>query len=378
MTRIWSFARRYGFDVLIVLAAVESALEVALRSDAAGAPQSSPWLAVPAAALIVLPLLAHHRRPFAAAAGVWLVAVAVSFFDGRVVVFTTGVNVAGMAASFLLGQVNDAVQRRVGLAIVLGGALTVSYNDPTHTTGDLLFLPVLFGLAWLAGFALRERSEEVAAAEERAAQASRLAVAEEGTRIARELHDIVAHAVSVMVLQTGAVRHRLPEGGDADALRDVEVTGRTALAEMRHLLGAMRRDDEDAELTPQPGLDSLDSLLEAFGRAGLPVRLEVDGEAAPLPRGLDLSAYRIIQEGLTNALKHAHASRADVRVGYGPDELTIDVRDDGDGAAASDGLGHGLVGVRERVRLYGGEMSAGAVSGGGFALVTRLPLEGER
>ncbi len=378
MTRIWSFARRYGFDVLIVLAAVESALEVALRNDAAGAPQSSPWFAVPAAALIVLPLLAHHRRPFAAAAGVWLVAVAVSFVDGRLVVFTTGVNVAGMAASFLLGQVNDAVQRRVGLAIVLGGALTVSYNDPTHTTGDLLFLPVLFGLAWLAGFALRERADEVAAAEERAAQASRLAVAEERTRIARELHDIVAHAVSVMVLQTGAVRHRLPEGGDAEALRDVEATGRTALAEMRHLLGAMRRDDEDAELTPQPGLDSLDSLLEAFSRAGLPVRLEVDGEAARLPRGLDLSAYRIIQEGLTNALKHAHASRADVRVGYGPDELTIDVRDDGDGAAESDGLGHGLVGVRERVRLYGGEMSAGAVSGGGFALITRLPLGGGR
>ena len=378
MTRIWWFARRYGFDVLIVLAAVESALEVALRNDAAGAPQSSPWFAVPAAALVVLPLLAHRRRPFAAAAGVWLVAVAVSFVDGRLVVFTTGVNVAGMAASFLLGQVNDAVQRRVGLAIVLGGALTVSDNDPTHTPGDLLFLPVLFGLAWLAGFALRERADEVAAAEERAAQASRLAVAEERTRIARELHDIVAHAVSVMVLQTGAVRHRLPEGGDAEALRDVEATGRTALAEMRHLLGAMRREDEGAELTPQPGLGSLDSLLEAFGRAGLPVRLEVDGEATPLPRGLDLSAYRIIQEGLTNALKHAHASRADVRVGYGPDELTIDVRDDGDGAAESDGLGHGLVGVRERVRLYGGEMSAGAVSGGGFALVTRLPLEGER
>ena len=120
-----------------------------------------------------------------------------------------------------------------------------------------------------------------------------------------------------MVLQAGAVRHRLPEGGDAEALRDVEATGRTALAEMRHLLGAMRRDDEDAELAPQPGLDSLDALLEAFGRAGLPVRLQVDGDAAPLPRGLDLSAYRIIQEGLTNALKHAHASHAEVRVRTG-------------------------------------------------------------
>ena len=190
----------------------------------------------------------------------------------------------------------------------------------------------MFGLAWLAGFALRERAAEAEAAEERAAQAARLAAAEERTRIARELHDIVAHAVSVMVLQAGAVRHRLHDGDDAEALRDVEATGRTALAEMRRLLGAMRRDDEDAELGPQPGLATLEPLLDAFGRAGLPVRLQVDGDSAPLPRGLDLSAYRIIQEGLTNALKHAHASHADVRVRYEPDELLIDVRDDGHGA----------------------------------------------
>jgi signal transduction histidine kinase len=366
------------FDVLIGFAAVESAVEILVRHDAPNAPETPAGLAAVLAVLIVLPLLARGRWPFGAPAAVWLLAPAVSLFDGRLIVFPGGINAAGLAAAFLLGQVADVVQRRVGLAIVIGGAAVVAVNDPTHSGAELISLPVVFGLAWLAGFALRERTAEAAAAEERAAQAARLAASEERTRIARELHDIVAHAVSVMVLQAGAVRHRLRDGDDAEALRDVEATGRTALAEMRRLLGAMRRDDEDAELGPQPGLASLEPLLEAFGRAGLPVRLQVDGDSAPLPRALDLSAYRIIQEGLTNALKHARASHADVRVRYEPDELVIDVRDDGDGATVGDGLGHGLVGVRERVKLYGGEMSAGALSEGGFALTTRLPLEGGR
>jgi signal transduction histidine kinase len=368
--------RRYAFDALIVFAAAESAFEMVTRHDAPDAPRVSVWLAAPLAALIVLPLLARHRRPFAAPAAVWVLAAAASLIDGRLVVFAGGINAAGLAAAFLLGQVPDLVQRRAGLAIVLGSGAIIAINDPTYSGAELVSLPLVFGLAWLAGFALRERAAEAAAAEERASQAARLAAAEERTRIARELHDIVAHAVSVMVLQAGAVRHRLPAGEDAEALRDVEATGRTALAEMRRMLGAMRRDDEDAELAPQPGLDALEPLLDAFGRAGLPVRLQVEGESSPLPRALDLSAYRIIQEGLTNALKHARASHADVRVRYERDELLIDVRDDGEGATEGDGLGHGLVGVRERVKLYGGEMSAGALSGGGFALVTRLPLEG--
>jgi signal transduction histidine kinase len=146
---------------------------------------------------------------------------------------------------------------------------------------------------------------------------------------------------------------------------------------MRRLLGAMRRDGDGLELTPQPGLDGLDSLLDEIGRAGLPVELHVDGERFPLPRAIDLSAYRIVQEGLTNALKHAHASNADVTLRYAPDELQIEVRDDGDGNGKSDAPGYGLVGVRERVKIYGGEMSAGAATGGGFVLSTRLPISGD-
>jgi signal transduction histidine kinase len=224
-------------------------------------------------------------------------------------------------------------------------------------------------------------AEERATHAEREREATaRIAVAEERARIARELHDIVAHAVSVMVLQVGAVRHRLPETleQEKEALRGVEHAGRTALTEMRRLLGALRHDGDDLELVPQPGLGGLDSLLEEFERAGLPVRLHIDGEPFALPRGIDLSAYRIVQEGLTNALKHARASHANVLVRYGSDDLQVEVCDDGDGTSTDHGLGHGLIGVRERVTIYGGEMTAGSANAGGFALRTRLPLDGHR
>jgi signal transduction histidine kinase len=380
-----SLGRRYGFDALILLAALESALEVVYRHDAAHEPRLTHWLAAPAIALVVLPLLARRQFPFAAPAAVWLLAVALSFADGRLVVFTATPLIAGMAAAFLLGGLADDTRARLGLAVVLGAAVVIIEQNPDHAPGDLVFTPVLFGIGWLAGFALRERAQRVEAAELRAIQAererettARIAVAEERARIARELHDIVAHAVSVMVLQVGAVRHKLPEqlAEDSDALRGVERTGRGALAEMRLLLGAMRGEGEEAERSPQAGLGRLDALIEEIGHAGLPVTLQVEGERFALPPAIDLSAYRIVQEGLTNALKHAHASRADVVVRYARDELQIEVRDDGGGAAAGDGLGHGLIGVRERVKIYGGEMSAGSVNGGGFVLSTRLPLAG--
>jgi signal transduction histidine kinase len=264
--------------------------------------------------------------------------------------------------------------------------VTIVYNSPDHDLGDYLFVPLGFALAWLAGFALRRRVAEAEAAERRAVQAerereasARLAVAEERARIAREMHDIVAHAVSVMVLQVGAVRHRMPEtmGQDKDALRAVERAGRAALAEMRRLLGAMRDPAREVELAPQPGLDGLDALAERVRLAGLPVRVSVEGTPYPLPQGVELSAYRIVQEGLTNALRHAEAGHAEVTVGYETEGLRIEVRDDGHGPGASDGSGHGLVGVSERVKIYGGEMSAGAGPAGGFALRVRLPVAGD-
>jgi len=375
--------RRYGFDALIAVAALVIALEGAFR-DGADPPTTTRWFTVPALALIVLPLLLRRRFPFAAPAAVWVIAAACSVIDGRLVVFSVISSVAGMVAAFLLGNLRDDTQARIGLAIVVAGAATVIYNNPRHAPGELVFVPVLFGIGWLAGYALRERAAQAEEAEERALQAerqresaARIAVAEERARIARELHDVVAHAVSVMVLQVGAVRHRLPGelADDKDALTDVEQAGRAALAEMRRLLGAMH-DGEDADLAPQPGLDSLDDLVERVGRAGLPVRLQVEGNAVPLPRAVDLSAYRIVQEGLTNSLKHANASRADVTVRYGSHDVELEVRDDGVGTTTTDGLGHGLVGVRERVKIYGGEMNAGTAPDGGFVLSARLPVGG--
>jgi signal transduction histidine kinase len=268
--------------------------------------------------------------------------------------------------------------------VVVVSAVTIIYNDPTHSVGSLFFVPVLFAVGWLVGFALHERAEQTEAAEQRAARAererenaARLAVAEERARIARELHDVVAHAVSVMVLQVGAVRHRMPEGAaDREALQNVEHAGRTALAEMRRLLGAMRRDDDETDLTPQPGLDMLPALMQDVRAAGLDARLQVDGQPRTLSRGLDLSAYRILQEGLTNVLKHAHAKVADVRIHYDLTQLELEVRDDGRGPTTSDGLGHGLIGIGERVKLYGGELTVGGTDTGGFALTVRLPLDG--
>jgi signal transduction histidine kinase len=383
MSRVVALARTHSYELLIAALLITAMLELVLGRD------SSPVAlgkAVPLLVLLVAPLFARRWFPFAAPASYWVLATAISFVNGELIPFMVSLFPVGLVSAFLLGNQRDLKRAWAGLAIVLGGIITVVYNIPGHATAELVVIPVDFGIAWAAGLVLRERERKQEAAEIRATQAerereaaARIAVAEERARIARELHDIVAHAVSVMVLQVGAVRHQLP--GDLDeqrgALSDVERAGRTALAEMRRLLAAMRREGEEAELVPQPGLDGLDSLLDEISRAGLPVELHVDGVPVPLPRGIDLSAYRIVQEGLTNALKHANASDANVTFRYRPDELEIEIRDNGLGSTTTDGLGHGLVGVRERVKIYGGSMDTGTANGGGFVLSTRFPLDGE-
>jgi signal transduction histidine kinase len=384
VTRIRHLVLEYWFELLIVASAVSGMLELIILRDSPGAPTTSLWFSVPAMAVLVLPLLAYRRYPFAAPASYWLLAIAITLVDGTLIPFVDSLSVVGLAAAFLLGNLQNGRHAWLGLAIVVVSMLIVVHYIPGHQPVNwYVFITLRYVAAWVAGYALHQRSEQVEAAEVRAARAesereaaARVAVAEERSRIARELHDIVAHAVSVMVLQVGAVRHKLPEAmaDDRDALRRVERAGRTALAEMRRLLAAMRPDGDEAELVPQPGLDGLNSLLAEVGRAGLPVELHLEGQPYPLPRGLDLSAYRIVQEGLTNALKHAHASDADVIVRYRPDEVEIEVRDNGNGIVANDGMGHGLVGIRERVKIYGGEMSARAEPEGGFVLSTRLPV----
>lgn len=383
VSRVRHLVRTYWLDALIGALGVEAMVQVLIADDSVGL--RSQWFDLTAIAILVLPLFARRRFPFWAPLAYWLIAAAISFIDPVVIPYATSLFPIGLAAGFLLGNLRNSSQAAVGLAVIVGSMVVLVNEIPGHRTADLVFVPMDFAISWLAGFALRERARQAEAAEVRAElaererdAAARVAVAEERARIARELHDIVAHAVSVMVLQVGAVRHKLPDalGEDRDALNGVERAGRTALSEMRRLLAAMRPDGDEVEFTPQPGLDELDALLAEVGHAGLPVELHVDGDAFPLPRALDLSAYRIVQEGLTNALKHSQATNADVTVRYRPHELELEVRDDGQGFTTSDGLGHGLVGIRERVKIYGGEMTAGSADGHGFVLRARLPMTG--
>ncbi len=253
---------------------------------------------------------------------------------------------------------------------------------------------VVYILPWALGENAYHRRRHLVDTEERARRAeeerereTRQAVNDERTRIARELHDVVAHAMSVMVVQAGAGRRVLADhpAKAAEALANIELTGRDGLAEMRRLLGVLRQDDLTAsgqgpepELAPQPGLAAVSDLAERWQQAGLPVEVEVKGPSRPLPTGVDLSAYRIIQEALTNVFKHAGADHVLVGLTFDDAGLQIDVLDDGRGAAAIDDAGgHGLIGMRERVALYGGTVQAGPRPGGGFAVQAHLPLDDE-
>ena len=384
MDRSRTFLATYGLDALIVLLALAAAAGISGRTDTYRPSGVQFPFEVAAVVVMILLLLLRRHAPFVVPATTWLWSAALSFVDGRLIVGQAPVSISGMVAAVLLGNLRQARQARVGLAVVVISAACIAYNDPSHTVGNLFFIPVLFAVGWLIGFALHERQERTELAEQRAERAereresaTRVAVAEERARIARELHDVVAHAVSVMVLQVGAVRHGMSDDDkeDREALQRVEQAGRAALAEMRRLLDAMRREDDEVQLSPQSGLDTVQQLLDDVRTAGLDVCMAVEGDPVDLSAGLDLSAYRIVQEGLTNALKHADAAHAWVKVVYGADSLELVIRDDGRGPAADDGFGHGLVGIGERVKIFGGHMTAGRVDGGGFVLQARLPLK---
>ena len=234
----------------------------------------------------------------------------------------------------------------------------------------------LFGGRLLRVAQLEQRAEQLEQGREVNAKA---AVADERARIARELHDVVAHSVSVMVIQAGAALHTLnaDDVDTAEALGSIETTGRQALVELRHLLGILRGADDEHVLTPMPGLAQLNVLSKQMCEAGLPVEVRVEGEPTTLPPGIDLTAYRIVQEALTNTLKHAGPTHSCVTIRYEVHALELEIRDDGrPGAPTADGTGHGLVGMRERVALYGGVLDAGRSPGGGFGVRARLPLNG--
>jgi signal transduction histidine kinase len=381
--RSWPWVRRYIVDALIVVAAIEAAIEVAVGNGDKVGPTISPWFGSPLVVAITLPLLLRRRFPFGAPTAVMAIGATVSFIDGSLVTYALGTFLTVLAVSFSFGLLPDRRQGLIGYAIAIATAAIVVHNDPDQSWPDFIFISLLFAIVWLAGYGLggklaeaREAKEKAARLEQEREEQARIAVADERARIARELHDVVGHAVSVMTVQASGVRRLLrPEQErEREALLIVEQTGRQALAEMRRLVGVLRRPEEGPALAPQPSLEHLDKLVAQVREAGLPVALRVEGTPSEVPRGIDLTAYRLVQEGLTNALKHADADRADVLVRYGDGEIELVVSDDGRGNPGSDGGGHGLVGMRERVSVYGGELEAGPRAEGGFELRARLPL----
>jgi signal transduction histidine kinase len=273
---------------------------------------------------------------------------------------------------------------------LFAGTLATAFIDAVGGFEDksaVISVWIFIGAAWWLGRAIRSRETT---ADRLAAEASRLqaeqdaqarsAVAEERTRIARELHDVVAHGVSVMVVQAGAAQRvieREPERARA-ALSSIEAAGRQALVELRRLLGVLRADDGQSAIEPQPGLGQIGQLIEGARNAGLRAELHIEGEQATLSAGADLAAYRIVQEALTNAIKHASASRVDVALRYFPGSLEVEVTDDGRGPSNNGKTaGHGLIGMRERASMFGGSVSLTGGDNGGAVLRAQIPLEGE-
>jgi signal transduction histidine kinase len=259
---------------------------------------------------------------------------------------------------------------------LVAGFLVASFGPKGSPKNTLVFSVVTLVVMLLVRRVLGDRERRAQLAERERDLAAREAVVEERARIARELHDAIAHNVSMIVVQAGAERRVLDQttGSTKEVLVTIERIGRGALTEMRRLVGMLRSDAADP-LAPQPGLDDLPTLVAQVRAAGLPVELEVEGDPRELPVGIELSAYRIVQEALTNALKHAGQARASVHVRYGQDSLELEIVDDGAGAQpplASGG--QGLVGMRERVALYGGRLDAGRRPTGGFAVRVLLPI----
>lgn len=365
------------FDALVVGVAVAAELEIVLR-DLAG----PRWLLLSAVWLYTLPLLARRRWPLAAPVFVICLQVLTSFVDVPGSVRESMGVVAYVLAFWVLASHNPLREAILGLMVGLAGIVMVALEDPRVLPREAVSVAVYASLTWLAGVALRQRNLRVARAEDRSAALERdqrdaqAAVVEERARIARELHDVVAHSVSVMVVQAGAVRRllRADQERERDALMAVEGIGREALTEMRRLLEILREPDESGALSPQPTLDRVDALVEQVREAGLPVQLNVEGQVVPLPPGVDLCAFRIVQEALTNTIKHAGPARAEVHVRYGGEEVEIEVSDNGKGMNGAGDDGHGLLGMKERAILCGGTLETGDAPGGGFAVRARLPL----
>jgi signal transduction histidine kinase len=375
------------------LALVAAALATGLFPELLDVFQPAPPRAAVGYALVLLhtlPLAARRRFPLAVLATSVLSGVAFAVIDLSPVFLGPAI----LVPAYTVAAYGDRQVSLAGLAVAEVGLAAVQltpgrFEEPVTWVQFALIVAA----AWLLGHFVGVRRAYTARLEERTAELeqareelARRAVVEERLRLARELHDVVAHAMSVIAVQSGVGAHvadtQPQEAGKA--LAAIEATSRAALTELRRLLGVLRQEGEpQGSLTPVPGLSDLDALLAEVAKAGLGVRLRVQGTPSPLPAGVDLSAYRIVQEALTNVVKHAGPARAQVTIGYRDQEVTVEVTDDGQGIAAptDDGqarVGHGLIGMRERVAVFGGDLEVGPRPGGGFRVAARLPLAAER
>jgi signal transduction histidine kinase len=316
------------------------------------------------------------RRLYPTVAGVAAVvlsSVELGFWGDPQVIPTA---VAFFCAVYALAVWSQPRRFALGLGLIVTAGVATGAGPKGNLSSSVFFTVVMAVVVVLVRQVVGDRERRAQIAERERDVAAREAVVEERARIARELHDVIAHHVSMIVLQAGAERRVLGTASSStrEVLETVEQSGRSALTEMRRMLG-MLRSEANEPLRPLPGLDDVPTLIGQLRDAGLPVELVLEGERRELPAGIEVSAYRIVQEALTNALKHADDSHATVRVRYGGDVLELEIADDGAGGPVlATGGGHGLVGLRERVALYGGRFDASRRPGGGFVVRADLPI----
>jgi signal transduction histidine kinase len=368
---------RHAWDVVLVLGPVALLAVFAVAVDESRTRNGT----LATLLVVVLPLLARRRWPLPV-----FVVVAFGATATATLLETPWVQIlAVILASSTVGEAATDRSRSLVAVIVVGTLMTMGFLAQGAQPLESTVLPFVFLLpSWLLGDLLRARRLDAARREEvlqrslrEREERLRAAAAEERRHVARELHDIVAHAVSVMVIQAGAARQVVRSSPDRaeESLLAIEATGREAMTELRRFLGAL--DDDAGGLAPQPGIDSLPTLVDRVREAGLPASLEMDGERRQVSASLDVTVYRIVQEALTNALRYARQARTTVRLSWDADQLRVEVLDEGpSSSAAVDGAtGRGLIGIRDRATLVGGRVEVGPRLGGGYAVRAWLPLD---
>ena len=370
------FARRHGDEALAVMITALALTEIVRFDESVGSRVAA------VAGVVILGTVAARRNRLPI---MFLVLMVVATVEELALpgLFPT---VRALGLFLLLALYNAGAHtsgRRTLLAGGIVGVLFLAYlatEYPERLEAEaIVFYVLVLAAPWSVGRAVRGWRMSDSRLKQQEAKTETV-IAEERARIARELHDVIAHSISVIVLQARGGR-RLIEAEPADARKAFEIieqTGQQALEEMRRLLGMLRIRDEKPALAPQPTLNELDALVEQVKSAGLPVEVVLEGEPRELPASVDLSAYRIVQEALTNVLRHAGPARARVVVRYGANDLELEIADDGPGTGDDSGPGYGLIGMRERVSVYGGELQTERRPQGGFTLRVRLPLASAR